>query len=99
MVKHSTIRIVIALAVHNRWSIRQLNVQNAFLHGFLSEEVYMRQSQGFIDPYPNHVCKLQRSLYGLKQSPRAWFQRFSDYLKELSFSSSKADYSLYFSLQ
>ncbi|CAL2245723.1 unnamed protein product [Prunus armeniaca] len=52
--------------------------------------------QGFVDPqYPNHVCRLQRSLYGLKQALRAWFQRFSDYLLVLGFQKSKCDYSLF----
>ncbi|CAL8992777.1 unnamed protein product, partial [Prunus brigantina] len=51
---------------------------------------------GFVDPqYPNHVCRLQRSLYRLKQAPRAWFQRFSDYLLVLGFQESKCDYSLF----
>lgn len=101
VVKHSTIQIVIALAVHHHWPICQLDVQNAFLHGFLSEEVYMRQPQGFTDPnFPNHVCKLHRSLYGLKQSPRTWFQRFSDYLEELGFFVFKGQlFSIYLSPQ
>ena len=56
----------------------------------------MRQPSGFIDPnYPHHVYKLHKSLYGLKQAPRQWFQRFSDYLEELSFCESKANYSLF----
>lgn len=96
VVKHTTIRVVLALALHNNWTIRQLDVQNAFLHGTLNEEVYMKQPKGFEDPnFPDHVCRLHKSIYGLKQAPRAWFQRFSNYLLELGFVESKADYSLF----
>ena len=94
--KHSTIRLVLSLAVHNKWQVRQLDVQNAFLHGHLSKEVFMKQPTGFVDQqFPSHVCKLKRSLYGLKQAPRAWFQRFSEYLLQLGFHESKCDYSLF----
>ena len=56
----------------------------------------MHQPSRFIDPnYPHHVYKLHKSPYGLKQAPRQWFQRFSNYLEELSFCESKADYSLF----
>ncbi|GAA0138279.1 hypothetical protein LIER_00056 [Lithospermum erythrorhizon] len=58
----------------SRWSIRQVDIQNAFLHGSLTETVYMMQPPGFVDTrFPNHVCGLHKSVYGLKQSPRAWF--------------------------
>ncbi|CAL2253697.1 unnamed protein product [Prunus armeniaca] len=93
MVKHSTIHLVLSLVVTNKWSVRQLDVQNAFLHGYLSEEVYMKQPVGFVDPqFPNHVCRLQRSLYGLKQAPQAWFDKFSYYLLQLGFQESKFTY-------
>jgi histone deacetylase 1/2 len=95
-VKPATVRLVLSLAVSKGWSLRQVDVSNAFLHGFLSEDVYMQQPPGFEDArYPSHVCKLQRALYGLKQSPRAWYARLSALLYQLGFVSSKADTSLF----
>lgn len=96
VVKSTTIRDVLSIAVASGWSIRQLDVHNAFFHGFISEELYMRQPPSFQDErFPHHVCKLQRSLYGLKQAPRAWFQRLSSFLLGLGFSGSKTDSSLF----
>jgi histone deacetylase 1/2 len=83
--------------VSRGWSLRQLDVQNAFLHGFLEEEVYTRQPPGYEDKTKfNYVCKLDKALYGLKQAPRAWYSRLSAKLQSLGFSASKADTSLFF---
>jgi len=96
VVKHITIRTVLALAVSAGWAIHQVDVSNAFLHGLLQETVYMAQPPGFQHPfYPTAVCKLHKALYGLKQAPRAWFSHLNAKLLELKFQSSKADSSLF----
>ncbi|XP_031092189.1 uncharacterized protein LOC115996890 [Ipomoea triloba] len=89
--------MLFSLAVSNSWTLRQLDVHNAFLNGNLAETVYMKQPPGYEDPlHPDHVCHLQRSLYGLKQAPRAWFKRLHDFLVSTGFSSSKTDVSLFY---
>nr|GFC84060.1 putative retrotransposon Ty1-copia subclass protein [Tanacetum cinerariifolium] len=67
------IRILIAIAAYYDYEIWQIDVKTAFLNGYLNEEVYMDQPEGFVNPnYPNCVCKLKRSIYGLKQASRQW---------------------------
>ena len=78
VVKASTIRIVLAIAVSFPWPLRQLDVQNAFLNDDLDEQVFMAQPCGFVDPqFPSYVCKFNKAPYGLKQAPRAWFHKLS----------------------
>uniref|UniRef100_A0A2N9HU77 Reverse transcriptase Ty1/copia-type domain-containing protein n=1 Tax=Fagus sylvatica TaxID=28930 RepID=A0A2N9HU77_FAGSY len=96
VIKPITIRTVLSLAVASHWDIRQLDVTNAFLHGVLSEDVYMTQPPGFVHPsFPNHICRLHKAIYGLKQAPRAWFSRLSQRLLALGFHGSKSDTSLF----
>jgi histone deacetylase 1/2 len=96
VVKAATIRTVLSIAVSRGWSLRQLDVQNAFLHGILEEEVYMQQPPGFVEKSKeNYVCKLDKALYGLKQAPRAWYSRLSTKLIDLGFRPSRADTSLF----
>jgi hypothetical protein len=96
VVKPATIRLILSLAVSHGWVLRQLDVQNAFLHGILEEDVYMKQPPGFVSPdFPSYHCKLDKALYGLKQAPRAWYSRLSDKLQSLGFAPSKADISLF----
>jgi hypothetical protein len=97
IVKATTIRLVLSVAVFNNWSLQQLDVNNAFLHGLLEEDVYMRQPPGFEDKlHLNYLCKLDKAIYGLKQAPRAWYSRLGGKLHELGFTPSRADTSLFF---
>jgi hypothetical protein len=65
VVKAAIIRLILSIAVSRGWSLRQLDVQNVFLHGILEEEVYMYQPPGYTDKaHPNYVCKLDKALYG-----------------------------------
>ncbi|KAK1697317.1 hypothetical protein QYE76_014183 [Lolium multiflorum] len=96
VVKIATVRLVLAISVSRGWSLRQLDVKNAFLHGVLEEEVYMRQPPGYEDKGKmNYVCKLDKALYGLKQAPRAWYSRLSSQLIQYGFVASKSDTSLF----
>ena len=96
VVKPATIRTVLSIALFNRWETKQLDVKNAFLHGYLSETMYMHQPLGFCDSrFPHHVCRLKKSLYGLKQAPRAWYQWFTDYVTTLGFHHNSCDHSLF----
>jgi hypothetical protein len=87
---------VLFLAISRSWPVHQLDVKNVFLHGTLSETVYCRQPIGFIDlAQPNHVCLLNKSMYRLKQAPRAWYSRFATYITSLGFVESTFNTSLF----
>jgi histone deacetylase 1/2 len=97
VIKMSTIRTILSIAVSKGWSLRRLDVQNVFLHGILEEKVYTRQPLGYEDKTrPNYVCMLDKALYGLKQAPPAWYARRSAKLLDLGFNASKADTSLFY---
>src|SRR5262249_5767852 len=81
-----SIRILIAIAAHYDYEIWQMDVKTAYLNGNLIEEVYMTQLEGFTSSDSNKVCKLQRSIYGLKQASRSWNIRFDETIKEFGFS-------------
>ena len=81
-----SIRILLAIVAYYDYEIWQMDVKTAFLNENLLEEVYMTQPEGFVDPkYPNRVCKLQRSIYGLMQASRRWNLRFDEAIKEFGF--------------
>jgi len=91
----TTVRVFIALATANSWPLHQRDINNAFLHGFIDEEVYMQPSEGYYRASPGQVCKLQRSLYGLKQASRQWNLELTRFLLSKGFLQSKNDHSLF----
>lgn len=93
--KMTSVRCFLSVAVAKGWELHQMDANNAFLHGNLDEEVYMRLPPGFKTVGTNRVYKLQKSLYGLKQAPRQWFAKLSSKLSAYEFVRSYSDYSLF----
>jgi hypothetical protein len=93
--KLTTVRLLLALSSIHNWHLHQLYVNNAFLHGELQEDVYMQIPDGVHCDNPNQVCKLQKSLYGLKQTSRKWNERLTSLLLREGYVQSTADYSLF----
>jgi len=92
--KMTTIRTILAIAASQGWSLHQMDVKNAFLHGDLKEDIYMTPPPGLFSSSAG-VCKLKRSLYGLRQAPRAWYEKFRSTLLGFSFHQSQYDSSLF----
>ena len=93
-----TIRLIHSLVASFKWTIHQLDVKNALLHGHLTEEVYMKQPPGFVHPdFPQFVCKLKKAIYGLKQAPQAWFHHFSSFILSHDFVCNNANPSMFVS--
>nr|GEZ06786.1 hypothetical protein [Tanacetum cinerariifolium] len=90
------IRILIAMAAFYDYEIWQMDVKTTFLNGYLDEEVYMEQLEGFVNQkFPNRICKLKRSFYGLKQASRQWNKRFDDEIKKFGFSQNRDEPCVY----
>jgi hypothetical protein len=91
MARLESIRILLPYATHHGFNLYQMDVKSAFLNGSIKEEVYVEKPPGFEDQeYPNHVYKLHKTLYGLKQDPRAWYECLKDFLSQNGFKIGKA---------
>jgi transposase InsO family protein len=96
VVKWTTMRVLVSMAAQRNWDITHLDVKSAFLNGVLQEEVYLAQPPGFVKPGQEHlVCRLHKSLYGLRQSPRAWNERIDSFLHKVGLKAAVYDPSLY----
>ena len=96
VVKLSSVRTLLALAVHENHYVHQMDVKTAFLNGDIEEEIYMTQPEGYEDKsFPNAVCYLKKSLYGLKQAPRNWYKKIDPVLQSVGVSRSVADNGIY----
>ena len=92
VVRFSSIRVLLSFALQQNMHVHQMDVVTAFLHGKLEEEIYMTQPSGYsVKGKENLVCRLKKSLYGLKQSPRCWGKVFQQYMESLGFFQSAAD--------
>ena len=97
--KFTSIRVLLAIAAAEDLELHQLDVDTAFLNGDLKEEIYMKQPLGFEEPGREHlVCRLKKSLYGLKQASRSWYEKIDGVFGELGLRSSGADHSIYYKL-
>ena len=95
--KIAFVPFLLSMAAMKSWPLYQLDIKNAFLHGDLAAEVSIEQPLGFVAQGESGlVCKLSRSLYGLKQSSRAWFGHFSSVEQEFGMTRSTSDHSVFY---
>ncbi|GAA0142464.1 transmembrane signal receptor [Lithospermum erythrorhizon] len=97
VVRHTSIRVLLAIVAHQDLELKQLDVKTTFLHGELEEEIYMIQPHGFQEPgKEDYICKSKKSLYGLKKSLRQWYKRFDSYMIEIGYLRSPYDSCVYY---
>ena len=92
--KMDSIRLALAIAASRHWEVHHMDVKCSFLNGDLIEEIYMQQPQGFATDH-SLVCRLRKSLYGIKQAPRAWYAKIDSFLLSLNFVRCKSDSNVY----
>jgi transposase InsO family protein len=94
VMKFDTVRTLLALAAINNWELKQMDVKGAYLNGKIKEEIYMKQPSGYNDG-SRRVCKLKRTIYGLKQAGNVWNQEFDKTMKEFGYTRLRSDYCAY----
>ena len=98
MVRHTSIRVLLSIVAQYDLELKQLDVKTSFLHGDLEEEILMNQPERFEVPGKEHyACRLLKSWYGLKQSPRQWYKRFDSFMVSHGFDRNSYDYCVYHS--
>lgn len=96
VVKHVSIRLLLAITVHEDLELEQLDVKTTFLHGVIEEEIFMDQPEGYVEKgKEDYVCKLEKALYGLKQAPRKWNKCFDQFVVDQGFIRSEFDHCVY----
>ena len=96
VVKMSTIKLVLGMVATKNFYLEQLYVKTVFLHGDLEKDIYIIQLEGFIvQGQENLVCKLRKSLYGLKQVPRQWYKKIDNFMHRIGFKRCEADHCSY----
>lgn len=97
VMKFTIVRMMLVLVVHFNWELKHMDVTTVFLNGDLDETIYMSQPEGFVNKSkPDYACKLNKSLYGLKQSPRQRNIKFDKCMKSMNFTRSDFDHCLYY---
>lgn len=97
VVKMSSIRMVLALAASLDLEVEQMDVKTVFVHGDLDEDIYMEELEGFVvNGKENHVCKLRKSLYGLKQDLRQWYLKFESVIENQGYKKTSSDHCVFF---
>ena len=96
MARLESIRILMSIACTMNFKLYQMDVKCAFINGYLNEEVFVEQPKGFEDlHFLDHVLRLKKALYGLRQAPRAWYDRFTQYLLDRGFKRGYVDQTLF----
>lgn len=96
VVRYESVRMLLAIVAEKDYEIAQFDVKTAFLYGTLSERIFMGQPRGFEDKSnPKAVCRLHKSIYGLKQSPSYWNSKFVEFPKRFNFNQTESDYCIF----